>query len=100
MNQNNRKGFYIYLVMLMAVVFLAMSWFNANTAQRGVEYDGIVSQFLNDQVAEYQLDFNTRNLTYILRADKEAAEASGTEPRVYTTQVPDINLFISDVHQH
>ena len=51
LNQNNRKGFYIYLVLLMAVVFLAMGWFNASTARQGVEYDSIVSLFLEDMVA-------------------------------------------------
>ncbi len=100
MNQNNRKGFYIYLVMLLAVVFLAMSWFNANTAKQGVEYNRIVSDFLEDKVAEYQLDFNTRNLTYVLWSDQEAAQSAGTQAKVYTYQVPDVNLFVSDVHQH
>ena len=54
MNQNNnRRGLYIYLAVLMAVVFLAMSWFNSTTGKKGVEYNKIVAEFLTDQVGEY-----------------------------------------------
>ena len=53
MNQNNnRRGLYIYLAVLMAVVFLAMSWFNSTTGKKGVEYNKIVAEFLTDQVGE------------------------------------------------
>ena len=72
MNQNNnRRGLYIYLAVLMAVVFLAMSWFNSTTGKKGVEYNKIVAEFLTDQVGEYQLDFNTRTLTYTLWSDMD-----------------------------
>ena len=55
----------------MAVVFLAMSWFNSTTGKKGVEYNKIVAEFLTDQVGEYQLDFNTRTLTYTLWSDMD-----------------------------
>ena len=69
MNQNNKRGLYIYLGMLMLVVFLVMSWFNSTTGKKGSEYNRIIADFLSDQVGEYQLDFNTRTLTYTLWAD-------------------------------
>ena len=72
MNQNNKRGLYIYLAILMAVVFLAMSWFNSTAAKKEVEYNQIVAEFLTDQVGEYRLDLNTRTLTYTLWKDMES----------------------------
>jgi len=46
LNQNNKRGLYIYLAVLMAVVFVVMSWVNANAAKKGVEYNRIVADFL------------------------------------------------------
>ena len=86
MNQNNKRGLYIYLAVLIAVVFLVMTWFNASAAKKGVEYNRIVSDFLEDRVGEYQLDLNTRTLTYILWEDMpqtsppESASGSSSEP--------------------
>ena len=56
----------------MAVVFLAMSWFNSTAAKKEVEYNQIVAEFLTDQVGEYRLDLNTRTLTYTLWKDMES----------------------------
>jgi cell division protease FtsH len=86
LNQNNKRGLYIYLAVLIAVVFLVMTWFNASAAKKGVEYNRIVSDFLEDRVGEYQLDLNTRTLTYILWEDMpqtsppESASGSSSEP--------------------
>ena len=86
MNQNNKRGLYIYLAVLIAVVFLVMTWFNASAAKKGVEYNRIVSDFLEDRVGEDQLDLNTRTLTYILWEDMpqtsppESASGSSSEP--------------------
>ena len=127
LNQNNKRGLYIYLAILMAVVFLAMSWFNSTAAKKGVEYNQIVAEFLTDQVGEYRLDLNTRTLTYTLWKDMEttaAPPAAGSAPeassgasdqaanplgpfqtqpvqsKAKTYQVPDNSLFIRDVHDH
>ena len=128
MNQNNnRRGLYIYLAVLMAVVFLAMSWFNSTTGKKGVEYNKIVAEFLTDQVGEYRLDLNTRTLTYTLWKDMEsktppaenaspesssgASSSEAANPltpfqpqpaqsKAKTYQVPSTDLFIRDVHDH
>ena len=127
MNQNNKRGLYIYLAILMAVVFLAMSWFNSTAAKKEVEYNQIVAEFLTDQVGEYRLDLNTRTLTYTLWKDMESktppaenaspessSGASSSEaanpltpfqpqpaqPKAKTYQVPSTDLFIRDVHNH
>ena len=78
MNQNNKRGLYIYLAILMAVVFLVMSWVNTNASKKGVEYNRIVSDFLEDRVGEYQLDLNTRTLTYTLWEDMPETPAQGS----------------------
>ena len=130
MNQNNKRGLYIYLAILMAVVFLVMSWVNTNASKKGVEYNRIVSDFLEDRVGEYQLDLNTRTLTYTLWEDMPETPAQGssdaassesgasspssgalgnpfspfqTQPAQSKTkvyQVPSSNLFLQDVHEH
>jgi len=127
LNQNNKRGLYIYLAILMAVVFLAMSWFNSTAAKKEVEYNQIVAEFLTDQVGEYRLDLNTRTLTYTLWKDMESktppaenaspessSGASSSEaanpltpfqpqpaqPKAKTYQVPSTDLFIRDVHNH
>ncbi len=122
MNQNNKRGLYIYLGMLMLVVFLVMSWFNSTTGKKGSEYNRIIADFLSDQVGEYQLDFNTRTLTYTLWADMPETPADtpdegqsqsqtpalpslfpttpAVNQKVKTYQVPDNSLFINDVHDH
>ncbi len=127
MNQNNKRGLYIYLAILMAVVFLAMSWFNSTAAKKEVEYNQIVAEFLTDQVGEYRLDLNTRTLTYTLWKDMESktppaenaspesssgvssSEAANpltpfqpqpAQSKAKTYQVPSTDLFIRDVHDH
>ena len=122
LNQNNKRGLYIYLGMLMLVVFLVMSWFNSTTGKKGSEYNRIIADFLSDQVGEYQLDFNTRTLTYTLWADMPETPADtpdegqsqsqtpalpslfpttpAVNQKVKTYQVPDNSLFINDVHDH
>ncbi len=122
LNQNNKRGLYIYLGMLMLVVFLVMSWFNSTTGKKGSEYNRIIADFLSDQVREYQLDFNTRTLTYTLWADMPETPADtpdegqsqsqtpalpslfpttpAVNQKVKTYQVPDNSLFINDVHDH
>ena len=127
MNQNNKRGLYIYLAILMAVVFLAMSWFNSTAAKKEVEYNQIVAEFLTDQVGEYRLDLNTRTLTYTLWKDMEsktppaenaspesssgASSSEAANPltpfqpqpaqsKAKTYQVPSTDLFIRDVHNH
>ena len=129
MNQNNKRGLYIYLAILMAVVFLVMSWVNTNASKKGVEYNRIVSDFLEDRVGEYQLDLNTRTLTYTLWEDMPQTPAQGssgassesgasssssgtlvnpfspfqTQPgqsKAKVYQVPSSNLFLQDVHEH
>ncbi len=127
MNQNNKRGLYIYLAILMAVVFLAMSWFNSTAAKKEVEYNQIVAEFLTDQVGEYRLDLNTRTLTYTLWKDMEsktppaenaspesssgASSSEAANPltpfqpqpaqsKAKTYQVPSTDMFIRDVHNH
>ena len=95
MNQNNKRGLYIYLAILMAVVFLAMSWFNSTAAKKEVEYNQIVAEFLTDQVGEYQLDFNTRTLTYTLWSDmdQQAGEPGAEDNSSGSSQAPASPLF-------
>ncbi len=50
---------------------MAVRIFSLNTAQPKVEYRTIIDYFKNEQVAEYELDFGTGELTMQLNDEKK-----------------------------
>lgn len=66
-----KKRNWIVPVVLIALFFyMAVRIFSMNTAQPKVEYRTIIDYFKNEQVAEYELDFGTGELTMQLNDEK------------------------------
>ena len=68
---------------------MAVRIFSMNTAQPKVEYRTIIDYFKNEQVAEYELDFGTGELTMQLNDEKKTT---------ITYSVPNLSLFLQDTH--
>ena len=85
-----KKRNWIVPVVLIALFFyMAVRIFSMNTAQPKVEYRTIIDYFKNEQVAEYELDFGTGELTMQLYDEKKTT---------ITYSVPNLSLFLQDTH--
>ena len=85
-----KKRNWIVPVVLIALFFyMAVRIFSMNTAQPKVEYRTIIDYFKNEQVAEYELDFGTGELTMQLNDEKKTT---------ITYSVPNLSLFLQDTH--
>ena len=85
-----KKRNWIAPVVLIALFFyMAVRIFSMNTAQPKVEYRTIIDYFKNEQVAEYELDFGTGELTMQLNDEKKTT---------ITYNVPNLSLFLQDTH--
>ena len=85
-----KKRNWIVPVVLIALFFyMAVRIFSMNTAQPKVEYRTIIDYFKNEQVAEYELDFGTGELTMQLNDEKKTT---------ITYNVPNLSLFLQDTH--
>ena len=85
-----KKRNWIAPVVLIALFFyMAVRIFSMNTAQPKVEYRTIIDYFKNEQVAEYELDFGTGELTMQLNDEKKTT---------ITYSVPNLSLFLQDTH--
>ena len=83
-----KKRNWIAPVVLIALFFyMAVRIFSMNTAQPKVEYRTIIDYFKNEQVAEYELDFGTGELTMQLNDEKKTT---------ITYSVPNLSLFLQD----
>ena len=85
-----KKRNWIVPVVLIALFFyMAVRIFSMNTTQPKVEYRTIIDYFKNEQVAEYELDFGTGELTMQLNDEKKTT---------ITYSVPNLSLFLQDTH--
>ncbi|NLP48019.1 MAG: ATP-dependent zinc metalloprotease FtsH [Clostridiales bacterium] len=86
---NKKKALTIlpYLLIPLLIIFSATIFAN-NQKKDKLEYFEIVSLFDENKVAEYTLNLSSGELQYTLRGEEE--------PNEYT--VPNVNLFLEDVH--
>ena len=93
MNSNKLKGVIIYLVIIFLLIFGLVSVLNiaSNSSRTTVTYSGVISEFDDLNVAQYQLDLGSGALTYKLKG-----EAAGAPAHQYT--VPNVSIFINDIH--
>ena len=89
-NNNNKKGLFLYIAMLVALLFIAVQIFSMGNNVKPEAYNVIIGYFEDYQVEEYSLDFGTGDLTLKLR-DK-------AEPIHY--DVPYITFFREDIKEH
>ena len=92
MNNGRRLlGFLPYL--LIPAILIASMWMFAersNTANSKKVYYEIVAMFEQDEIAEYSLNLSSGALVYKLKSDANTS---------YKYSVPNVQLFIDDVHQ-
>ena len=88
MNSNKLKGVIIYLVIIFLLIFGLVSVLNiaSNSSRTTVTYSGVISEFDDLNVAQYQLDLGSGALSYKLSAPAHQ----------YT--VPNVSIFINDIN--
>ena len=93
MNSNKLKGIIIYLVIIFLLIFGLVSVLNiaSNSSRTTVTYSGVISEFDDLNVAQYQLDLGSGALSYKLKG-----EAAGAPAHQYT--VPNVSIFINDIN--
>ena len=93
MNSNKLKGVIIYLVIIFLLIFGLVSVLNiaSNSSRTTVTYSGVISEFDDLNVAQYQLDLGSGALSYKLKV-----EAAGAPAHQYT--VPNVSIFINDIN--
>ena len=93
MNSSKLKGVIIYLVIIFLLIFGLVSVLNiaSNSSRTTVTYSGVISEFDDLNVAQYQLDLGSGALTYKLKG-----EAAGAPAHQYT--VPNVSIFINDIN--
>ena len=93
MNSNQLKGVIIYLVIIFLLIFGLVSVLNiaSNSSRTTVTYSGVISEFDDLNVAQYQLDLGSGALSYKLKG-----EAAGAPAHQYT--VPNVSIFINDIN--
>lgn len=93
MNSNKLKGVIIYLVIIFLLIFGLVSVLNmaSNSSRTTVTYSGVISEFDDLNVAQYQLDLGSGALTYKLKG-----EAASAPSHQYT--VPNVSIFINDIN--
>ena len=93
MNSKKLKGVIIYLVIIFLLIFGLVSVLNmaSNSSRTTVTYSGVISEFDDLNVAQYQLDLGSGALTYKLKGEAASAPA-----HQYT--VPNVSIFINDIN--
>ncbi len=81
-------GSVIWLLVILGMTVALMYSLKVDTKVTNVDYYEVVNYFDEGKVTEYSLNLSSRELTYVLDGEKEK--------RKYT--VPNVNLFIEDVH--
>ncbi len=94
MESKNRKIVSYLPYLLIPIVLIASMWMLSSQAKDSTKkvYYEIVQMFEEDKIEEYNLNLSSGALKYTLRDDK----AEGT---VYEYSVPNVSLFIDDVHE-
>ena len=87
MNSNKLKGVIIYLVIIFLLIFGLVSVLNmaSNSSRTTVTYSGVISEFDDLNVAQYQLDLGSGALTYKLISTQCRMSAFSS-----TISIPDI----------
>ena len=94
MERKNKKLISYLPYLLIPIVLIASMWMlnsDAKDSKKKVYYE-IVQLFEEDKIEEYSLNLSNGSLRYTLREDK-------VEDTVYEYSVPNVSLFIDDVHE-
>ena len=66
-----KRSWILPLVLIALFGYMAVQIFSLNSAAPKSEYRTIIDYFRNEQVAEYELDFGTGELTILLNDEKK-----------------------------
>ena len=93
MENNNKKVLSYLPYLLIPVILIVSMWmFSSQTTERTKkEYYEIVQLFEDDDIEEYMLNLSSGVLQYDLKSDGEK--------KVYKYTVPNVSLFIDDIHE-
>lgn len=95
-------GLFIGLPLLVIVV--AWLFMSGGSPKSDMVYSDYVAYFTNDQVAEFDLDLGSGNLTITLkeefREDRNKDNKLDKKDDVIKYRVPDVNLFLKDVEDY
>ncbi len=85
--------FYAFVKIIFLLIFGLVSVLNiaSNSSRTTVTYSGVISEFDDLNVAQYQLDLGSGALSYKLKG-----EAAGAPAHQYT--VPNVSIFINDIN--
>ena len=85
-----KRSWILPMVLIALFGYMAVQIFSLNSAAPKSEYRTIIDYFRNEQVAEYELDFGTGELTILLNDEKKTT---------ITYDVPNLSLFLQDTHE-
>ena len=81
MGLNNKRAPYIYLAVILILGMIVFQAITGDMAAKPVEYNEVISLFEENKIAEYTLDFNTRELTYTLFEERDKAKEEKREAK-------------------
>lgn len=76
-------------IFIPILIISGIFWYLSTSTTEKTEYYEIINYFDEGKITEYSLNIGSGKLTYVLKGEKEK--------RVYA--VPNVNLFITDVHE-
>ncbi len=88
MDTKKLKSFLPYLIIPVVIIGLAFYFVTSSTESTKAKYYEVVAKFQAGEVTEYTLNLSSGALVYY--------EEGETAPKKYT--VPNVNLFLEDVH--
>ncbi|MBO5934386.1 MAG: ATP-dependent zinc metalloprotease FtsH [Clostridia bacterium] len=94
MLEKNKKSLFSYLpYILIPVILVASMWMfsSQNNERTKKEYYEIIQMFEENDIEEYVLNFSSGVLQYDMKSDGEE--------KVYKYTVPNVSLFIDDIHE-
>ena len=92
MENRNKKKWISYLpYVLIPLILIASMWMFSSTSTQSAkkEYYEVVQMFENNEIEEYNLNLSSGTLVYVLKSDGKS----------YKYTVPNVNLFLEDVHE-
>ena len=92
--EKNKKSLFSYLpYILIPVILVASMWMfsSQNNERTKKEYYEIIQMFEENDIEEYVLNFSSGVLQYDMKSDGEE--------KVYKYTVPNVSLFIDDIHE-
>lgn len=93
-SNNNKKRLVTLLIYLLVpiLIILGIYYYSSSNNQEKTEYYKIVQLFEEDKVSHYELNLSSGALKYKLWEDEDG--------RVYSYTVPNVSLFVDDIHEH